>query len=68
MDKLIGMAVVGGATVISIAVALLLEGVLLKVLLGLVARSRAEEVEAAAQSVAQPPSAVARELRSLALR
>ncbi len=40
MGKLIGMAVVGGVTVASVLLALLLEGALLKVILGAVARAK----------------------------
>ncbi len=51
MQSLIALAVVSGATVFSIGVALLLECLLLKVVLGMVARAKATE-EAAEQ--AQP--------------
>ena len=45
MDKLVGMAVVGGATLLSIVVALLLEGALLKVILRAVAKAKLSDEE-----------------------
>ncbi len=43
MERLIGMAVVGGATAASIGLALLLEAGLLRVILGAVARAKLED-------------------------
>jgi hypothetical protein len=62
MDKLIGMAAVGGATVFSILVALLLEGALLKVILGSVAKAKMND-DAAGEPA---PEGAYRNLRTVA--
>lgn len=43
MERVIGLTVAGAATLMSVGVALLLECLLLKVILGFVAKSRANE-------------------------